>query len=222
MSSAFSLADVSALVLAGGRGARMGGVDKGLVCLNGRPLVRHVLQQLAAQQGGALAGVIISANRHAEVYRSEAQLHFAAEHVQVLPDRDGAFSGPLAGFQAGLGVCHTALMLTVPCDSPRFPQDLALRLLQALKAEDADLAVAVGPEAGESSVPVLRKQPVFCLMRQCVSDGLDAFLAAGGRKVGAWASGLRVAYAAFDAPGDDPHAFSNANTAEELSRLEGL
>ncbi len=221
----WTLADISALVLAGGRGLRMGGVDKGLQAFSGQPMVHHALQRLATQHGGAIHGVIINANRHAEQYQALGLAALGltalgAGRVVVVPDRDTEFSGPLAGFQAGLDVCQSALMLTVPCDSPLFPLDLAERLLAAVHQTDADMAVVLAPEAGRDGTVSLRSQPVFCLMRASVADSLHAFLAAGGRKVDVWTAQLRLVQVPFDLPADDPRAFANANTLDELRQLE--
>lgn len=229
-SSGWGLSDITALVLAGGRGVRMGGVDKGLQPFLGQPLVQHALSRLARQAGHAgeaslvgkagLAGVILNANRNPDAYRALGAAAFGAERVRVVPDRDNAFSGPLAGFQAGLDACASPLMLTVPCDSPLFPLDMAHRLLRALQQDDADMAVVLAPEACSDGSLALRSQPVFCLMRASVAQGLDAFLADGGRKVDAWTAGLRRVDVSFSGPGDDPRAFANANTLDELQQLE--
>ena len=215
-----TLADITALVLAGGRGLRMGGVDKGLQIFNGQAMALHALQRLANQQGGALGGVIINANRHPEQYQALGLDVFGARPVSVVPDRDTDFSGPLAGFQVGLDACSSALMLTVPCDSPLFPLDMATRLLDALVATHADMAVVQAPEAGRDGHISLRSQPVFCLMRTAVAAGLQAYMAEGGRKVDAWTAQLQVVQVPFNTPTDDPRAFANANTLEELRQLE--
>lgn len=198
----------------------MGGVDKGLQPFNGQPLVEHVLRRLASQQGGALAGVILSANRHADDYRHAGEVQFGAQGVKVVSDRDASFSGPLAGFQAGLDVCPSRLMLSVPCDSPFLPLDLAIRLLRAMVENEVDLAMVMAPHRGLDGPPVLRSQPVFSLMRSTVAPSLHAFLATGGRKVEAWAASLQRVQVPFNAPGDDPRAFANANTLLELRQLE--
>jgi molybdopterin-guanine dinucleotide biosynthesis protein A len=117
-------------------------------------------------------------------------------------------------------VCPTPLMLTVPCDSPLFPLDLAQRLLVALVQSGADMAVVMAPEAGRDGLLALRSQPVFCLMHTAAAASLHTFLADGGRKVEAWSAGLLRVQVPFDAPGDDPHAFANANTLDELRQLE--
>ena len=195
---------VTGLVLAGGRGARMGGVDKGLQPFLGQPLARHGLERLAPQVGR----VLINANRHAEVY---------AEWALVCPDAAPAeFAGPLAGFLSGLQACDTPWLCTIPCDTPLFPTDLVRRLGAALEGEAADLAMAWASEADGSWWP----QPVFCLMRRELAGSLQSFLQAGGRKIDAWTATHRCANVRFDQPGDSPLAFANANTLDELQRLE--
>jgi molybdopterin-guanine dinucleotide biosynthesis protein A len=210
----------TALVLAGGRGLRMGGVDKCLQPFRGQPMAQHALQRLAAQQGGPLHSVLINANRNAEDYLALGEAAWGTGRVQVFADRVQDFSGPLAGFQAGLDLCTTPLLLTVPCDSPLFPLDLAQRLLDALNATRADIAVVQAPEAGRDGQLSLRSQPVFCLVRATLLDSLSGFLEGGGRKVDAWTAQHRVVQVPFNDTGDDPHAFANANTLDELRLLE--
>lgn len=219
----FALSDITALVLAGGRGLRMGGVDKGLQLFRGQPMVQCALQRLAVQQGvplQGLHGVLINANRNAEEYLALGEAVWGAGRVRVFADRVPDFSGPLAGFQAGLGLCTSPLLLTVPCDSPLLPLDLAQRLLDALNAVQADIAMVQAPEAGRDGQITLRSQPVFCLMRASLLGSLTEFLASGGRKVDAWTAQHRVVHVPFNLVGDDPHAFANANTLDELRRLE--
>jgi len=191
---------ITGLVLAGGRGSRMGGVDKGLQLLRGQPLVAHVLARLAPQVGPML----INANRHLDDY--------AAFGHAVLPDADGEFNGPLAGLLAGLQACRTPWLLAVPCDSPLLPVDLAARLGAAVEADAADLAL---PLAGEP--PQL--QPVFCLLRRSLAAPLADYLTQGGRKLETWMRAQAHVIVPFDQAGDVP-AFFNANTLAELSQLE--
>jgi molybdenum cofactor guanylyltransferase len=202
--------DVTALVLAGGRGARMGGVDKGLQMLDGTPLVGHVLQRLRTQRGVLPRVCMINANRHLQAYERFG--------VAVVPDEDPeAFAGPLAGFLTGLEHCPTPWMLTAPCDTPLLAPDLLERLSAAIVETGADLAMASAPEqAGE----VARPQPVFCLLPKRLSQDLRAFLQAGGRKIDVWTARHRCALVPFDRPGDDPRAFLNINTLAELQALE--
>ena len=192
--------DITGLILAGGRGSRMGGVDKGLQNHQGMPLALHALMRLTAQVGH----VMINANRNLGAYESFG--------VPVWPDPVGDYAGPLAGFLAGLEHCETPLMLTVPCDTPNFPDNLAARLASALEEQDADLAYAVTLEDGRE-----QRQPVFCLMKSEVSETLVAFLHGGGHKIDAWFAQHRAVAVHFD----DASAFFNANTAAELAQLQG-
>lgn len=200
--------DITGLVLAGGRGSRMGGVDKGLQDFQGTPLALHALRRLRQQQGGLIGPLLVNANRNTEVYES-----FGAP---VCPDPIADFAGPLAGFLAGLAHCQTGWMLTVPCDSPRFPLDLAHRMAQAALAGNADVAMA---SAREGDGPY-RSQPVFCLMKVSLRESLEAFTRDGGRKVDRWSGLHRSVLVPFDRPADDPLAFGNANTLDELRSLE--
>lgn len=221
--SACTLSDITALVLAGGRGLRMGGVDKGLQPFRSQPMAQHALQRLAAQQGGPLLGlhsVLINANRNSADYLALGEAAWGTGRVRVFADRVQDFSGPLAGFQAGLDLCNSPLLLTVPCDSPLFPLDLAQRLLDALNAAQADIAVVQAPEAGRDGQITLRSQPVFCLMKASLLASLTEFLDGGGRKVDAWTAQHRVVQVPFNLAGDEPHAFANANTLDELRLLE--
>lgn len=201
-------ATVTGLVLAGGRGVRMGGADKGLQTFNGTPLALNALLRLQMQTGDRLAGVMVNANRNLSAYEA-----FGAP---VWPDTLDGFAGPLAGFLTGLEQCDTPYLLTVPCDSPRFPLDLLERLAQALEAEQADIAMVAAPEADGQ----LRPQPVFCLLKVDLLESLLRFTQAGGRKIDAWTAQHATVTVPFNHPGDDPLAFANANTLEELRALE--
>lgn len=198
-------ADITGLVLAGGQGSRMGGMDKGLQPFHGTVLARHAMERLRPQVGA----VAINANRHLDRY--------AAWQVPVWPDASGDFPGPLAGLLAGLARCTTPWLLTVPCDTPRFPGDLAARMAAAAGAAGASVALAAS--AGPAG-PV--PEPVFCLAQAALRDDLETALAGGVRAVRQWASRHACVLVAFDRPGDDPLAFRNANTLAELRALEGL
>lgn len=207
--------DITGCVLAGGRGLRMGGLDKGLAPFLGQPLARHALQRLAPQVGR----LMINANRHPGDYA----LLGAAFSAPVRPDAEPGYPGPLAGFLSGLDHCETPWLACVPCDTPLFPQDLVQRLGQAALAAqpEADIVVAHGWEATLGTDQVrLRAQPVFCLLRSHLRDSLRAFVRSGGRKIDAWTAQHRCAAARFDRTGDSPLAFANANTPEELQALE--
>jgi len=191
-------AEITGVVLAGGLGRRMGGVDKGLQGLDGRPLVAHVLARLQPQ----VERLLISANR--------SQAAYAAFGYPVIGDATPDFAGPLAGLQAALLASETPLVLTAPCDSPFLPADLAARLHAGLLAGGAAVAIA---RAGG------RQHPVFCLCRREVLPGLSAFLAGGGRRVMDWCERAGVCEVDFD---DQPAAFRNFNTLADLSgKAEG-
>ncbi|MDP1610158.1 MAG: molybdenum cofactor guanylyltransferase MobA [Sulfuritalea sp.] len=188
---------ITGVILAGGQGRRMGGVDKGLQDLHGRPLVQWVLDRLAPQVGT----VLISANQNLERY--------AALGCAALPDGIPGFAGPLAGIHVALAWADTPLVATVPCDSPFLPADLVARLHAALMAGTAELAVA---RTGD------RVQRACCLMRRELLPQLETFLAAGDRKVGLWHESLKTVEVAFD---DEADAFRNINTVEELLAHQG-
>ena len=200
------ISEITGLILAGGRGSRMGGVDKGLQNFNDVPLALHTQLRLSPQVGELL----INANRNLAAYESFG--------VPVWPDAAslGDFAGPLAGFLTGLERCETSFMMTVPCDTPLFPHDLVARLAAALEAEDADIAVAAAREEDGQ----LRAQPVFCLMRSELLESVVRFTHGGGRKIDAWTALHKTVLVPFDQPGDDPKAFINANTLAELHQLE--
>jgi molybdopterin-guanine dinucleotide biosynthesis protein A len=188
--------EVTGLILAGGQGSRMGGVDKGLQPFRGRPMVAHALERLAPQ----VDEILVNANRNVEEY--------ARLGSRVIADEIAGFAGPLAGFERGLAHASGALVATVPCDSPFLPADLVSRLRAALEGAHADLAVAkTGAQA----------HPVFCLMRRSVHASLTQFLASGQRKIDRWYSALALVEVAFD---DEADAFLNINTREELAQLE--
>ncbi|WP_418120204.1 molybdenum cofactor guanylyltransferase MobA [Variovorax sp. 350MFTsu5.1] len=202
-------ANITGLLLAGGRGSRMGGVDKGLQPFNGEPLALHAMRRLAPQVGT----LMVNANRNFAEYEA-----FGAP---VWPDSLADYPGPLAGFLAGLEHCATPWLLTVPCDTPLFPPDLAARLAEAAAASQADIAMVVAPEPADGGGTVeLRPQPVFCLLRASLRESLLRYTAAGGRKVHAWIAQHRTVQVPFDRPGDAPDAFFNANTLAELHVLE--
>lgn len=197
---AIPTARITGLVLAGGRGSRMGGVDKGLQPHAGMPLAMHALRRLQPQVGR----VMLNANRHLDTY--------AAMGVPVWPDALPDFPGPLAGWLAGLAHCETPWLVSVPCDAPNFPPDLVARLAAAAAEADAELAMAVTREDDR-----LQRQPVFALMRSTLAGSLAAFLQGGDRQVVRWAERHRLAEVVFD----DGAAFFNANTLDELQRLQG-
>ncbi|HYS65715.1 MAG TPA: molybdenum cofactor guanylyltransferase MobA [Paraburkholderia sp.] len=195
---------ITGLVLAGGRGMRMGGVDKGLQALHGEPLASYVLKRLAPQTGALL----ISANRHPEVYAALGAPFGATVVADTLP----GFPGPLAGLLAGLRAAGTAYVLSAPCDTPGLPADLAARLAHALNSNEADIAtVTTCDTQGQVSL-----HPVFALLRTDLADDLSAFLEAGERKVRAWYARHKTVEVTFT----DERAFYNINSLQELADLE--
>ena len=190
---------ITGLVLAGGQANRMGSADKGLLLFQGHPLFMHAAKKLAPQ----VSSLLINANRNRELY--------AKSGFTVISDDPVTFSGPLAGFAAGLKHCPTPFLLTVACDSPFFPDSLALELGRVLLREKADIAIAAtGRE------PDIKEQPVFCLIKRECLPHLLAFLDTGQRKIDAWYRSLHVARAIFT----DETAFRNINTLQELEALE--
>ncbi|WP_153130004.1 molybdenum cofactor guanylyltransferase MobA [Dechloromonas hortensis] len=187
---------ITGVILAGGLGRRMGGIDKGLQELRGQPMVHWVVERLTPQ----IDELLINANQNAERY--------AAFGHPVVPDQIPDFAGPLAGLHAALSAATHPLVATAPCDSPFLPADLVSRLFSALTAAHADLAVARTFE---------QPHPVFCLCKREVLPHLTEFLASGGRKIDRWYSTLNIVEVAFD---DEAAAFENINTREELSRFD--
>jgi molybdenum cofactor guanylyltransferase len=187
--------EITGLVLAGGRGTRMGGADKGLQKFNGTPLALHALMRLQLQEGQHIGELMINANRNLGAYE--------AFGVPVWPDTLSDYAGPLAGFLTGLERAETPYLLTVPCDTPRFPLDLAQRLAAAFDDPATEIAMASAPENGSEP----RAQPVFSLLRVDLLESLVAFTQAGGRKIDRWTAQHHTVLVPFDRPGDDPLAF---------------
>jgi molybdopterin-guanine dinucleotide biosynthesis protein A len=185
---------VTGVVLAGGQGRRMGGVDKGLQLLRGKPMAQWAIERLAPQ----VDEVLINCNQNLEAYARFGR--------RLVPDEVGGFAGPLAGLHAALKAASHPLVATVPCDSPFLPLNLVSRLLDSLR--DRDLAVA---KTGN------QPHPVFSLVRRDVLANLEAFLKGGGRKIDAWYASLRTVEVSFD---DEAEAFRNINTLEELKGSE--
>ena len=183
---------ITGVILAGGQGRRMGGVDKGLKVLRGKPMIDWVIERFSPQ----VDEVLINANQNLDAYRAYGH--------RVIADEIGGFAGPLAGLHRGLTEARHDLIATVPCDSPFLPFDLVSRLCTALGTHDAQLAVA---RTGD------QPHPVFCVCRKSVLGSLASFLERGGRKIDAWYSALRIVEVRFD---DQPEAFSNINTEAEL------
>ena len=188
---------ITGILLAGGQGRRMGGVDKGLQLLRGKPMAHWVIERFAPQ----VDELLINANQNIEQYQSLG--------YKVIPDAIGGYAGPLAGLHRGLGEATHPLVVTAPCDSPFLPLDLVAQLKAALDANNAELAVA---KTGD------QPHPVFSLCRLSVLPSLTAFLESGGRKIDLWYSQLKVVEVSFA----DEAAFRNINTREELAANSGL
>lgn len=186
----------SAIVLAGGLATRLGGVDKALVPLAGRPLLAHVLERLQPQ----CDDIVINHNRDSAEMREFGH--------RLVPDRRQDYAGPLAGIAAALPFCAHDLVLVVPCDCPFLPVDLYARLAAAMTADNG-LALAHDGE---------RLQPLFMLLRRDRLRALEHYLEGGSRKVEGWCLAQNPALVHFT----DSHAFMNINTPEELDKAEQM
>lgn len=187
---------ISAIILSGGRATRMNGVDKGLVLLQQKPLIAHVITRLTPQ----VSEILINANREIAQYKTFC--------LPVLQDEQANFIGPLAGFSLGLKYCKHDYLLTVPCDSPLLPRDLAQRLMTSLLEHNAEIAVASSDG---------NAHPVFCLCKKSVLHSLTDYIAQGERRVSAWQKSQRYIDVDFS---DCSEAFVNLNTLEDLTALE--
>ena len=194
--------DITGLILAGGRAQRMGGIDKGLIPFLEKPLIASAIGRLQNQVGPML----INANRNITKY--------ATYGYPVILDETPDFSGPLAGFSAGLKACKTPYMLTSPCDSPLLPLDLASHLANEMERADLQLVYASSQESDGK----VWSQPVFCLMRADLLESLERFLQKGDLKIDRWFNELRSGTVIFN----DANAFANVNTPEELQNLEKI
>jgi len=190
--------DISGLILAGGLSTRMGGRDKGLQLLEGRPMITHIIERLQPQVGHLL----INANQNYEAYEVFG--------LPMIADVISNFVGPLAGMHAGLSHCTTPYLLSVPCDCPFLPTDLARRLSDALMSSGADIAYAITINQNQTE-----HHPVFCLLKRGVIVGLAEYLSEGGRKVLSWVSSQAHVQVIFD----DHSAFLNINTPDDLKTI---
>jgi molybdopterin-guanine dinucleotide biosynthesis protein A len=191
---------ITGLILAGGRAQRMGGIDKGLIPFLGQPLIASAIARLQGQ----VSGILINANRNITKY--------ATYGYPVIIDETLDFSGPLAGFSAGLKACNTPYLLTVPCDSPLLPINLGAQLAAEMERGDFQLVYASSKESDGK----VWAQPVFCLMRTDVIDALKRFLETGNLKIDRWFKELHSSTVIFE----NTNAFANINTPEELKALE--
>lgn len=193
---AYPRSDITGVVLAGGRGQRMGGIDKGLIPLAGKPMVAHVLAALRPQ----VATIVLNANRNLDEY--------AAFGCRVVADAIGDYYGPLAGVASAMQVAATTYVLTVPCDSPLLAHDLVARLYRALSDENAEISVAHDGE---------RMHPVFALLQRELLPSLRAYLQSGERKIDRWFARHRLVVAHFP---DEPETFVNINSPQERLIVE--
>ena len=194
--SAIEKDNITAVILAGGMGRRMGGQDKGQLELQGHPLIEYVINAIRPQ----VKTILINANRH--------QQDYARYGYPVLPDMLEGYQGPLAGFAAGMQAASTSYIVTVPCDGPLLACDLVRRLSMALTMEKAEIAVAHDGD---------RMQPVYALLPTRLFANLEAFLATGERKIDRWYACHTVVLADFS---DAPETFRNINTPQEHSYLQ--
>ena len=190
--------NITAVILAGGLGRRMGGVDKGLQQIHGKPMVQQVLDRLQPQVGK----VLINANRHLDEYKGFG--------VPICSDSISGYAGPLAGIHAALLQTNTAFLVSVPCDSPLLPNDLVSRLSVAASEHQADAAVVVTGNEEQR-----QRHPVFLLLKSDLRNSLEHYLNDGGRKVDDWLASLNC----VDVPFDDETAFTNVNTPEDIQAL---
>lgn len=192
--------EITGLLLAGGRALRMGGIDKGLIPFQGKPLIEHAINRLGPQ----VANLVINANRNQTVYSQYG--------YPIVADENQDYAGPLAGYLAGLKVCNTPYLMTAPCDSPLFPTDLVEVLTHTLKKQGSHIAYASSQDPSGK----IWAQPVFCLMKREVVDSLEQFLADGQRKIDRWFASQNACTTVFQ----NESAFANANTPDELAQLE--
>ena len=189
---------ISGVILAGGKARRMGGIDKGLVSIHGRPMVNYVIDALQPQ----VATLLLNANRSHDAYREFG--------LPVVADADRDFRGPLAGFASGMRAAETPYVAVAPCDSPLLCSDMVQRLYGALQRDRARIAVAHDGS---------RLQPVFALLACTLLDDLTGHLADGGRKIDDWYA--RHGYAVADCS-DVPESFLNINAPDDQRLLENM
>ena len=197
-----SIDQITGLILAGGRAQRMGGIDKGLIPFHGKALIESAIQVLKNQ----VSQILINANRNIAQYSTYG--------YPVIVDEVPNYSGPLAGFSVGLKLCKTPYLVTSPCDSPLMPPDLCSKLAKELESGNHQLVFASTQEANGK----IWAQPVFCFMRRDVENSLKEFLSKGDLKIDNWFKELRTSTVIFE----NPEAFANVNTPEELQHLEGM
>jgi molybdenum cofactor guanylyltransferase len=190
--------NITAVILAGGKGRRLEGQDKGLVIYKGKALIQHVIERIQSQVGD----IVINANRNQETYASYG--------YPMISDEMGDFQGPLAGFATAMKMVQTDYIVTLPCDGPSLPLDLVSRMLSKLNTlDDVSDAIAVAHD-GEWL------QPVHALIPIALIDSLEAFLANGDRKIDLWYAKHNLILVDFS---NQPNAFFNINKKEQLGEI---
>ncbi|RKR06032.1 molybdenum cofactor guanylyltransferase [Kushneria sinocarnis] len=185
--------ELTAVILAGGEGRRMGGVDKGLVPLAGKPMIDHVIARLQPQ----VHHLLINANRSHEQYRGLGW--------PVVADQAGGHAGPLMGMLTAMRHVQASRVLIAPCDTPLLPHDLVCRMWEAATS-DVDIVQARDRE---------RVHPVVALLRTALADDLSAALAAGERRIDRWYARHRLTSVCFES-----HlAFTNVNHESDAQAL---
>ena len=195
---------ISAIIIAGGRASRMGGIDKGLVLLQQKSLITHVIERLKSQ----VDEILINANRETETYKAFGYPVLQDANTDFIGTYIGTYIGPLAGFMLGLQYAKHDYVVTVPCDSPLLPLDLVERLYKGMAASRADIAVACSNG---------NMHPVFCLMKKSVLPSLLAYIESGERKVSVWQKSQQLVEVDFSDCGE---AFTNLNTFDDLAAIE--
>lgn len=190
--------DITAVILAGGRGRRMGGLDKGLMHFSGKPMIEHILAAITPQ----CETVIINANRHIKRY--------ATYKHPVLSDKSNNYLGPLAGFAIAMENATTPLLITLPCDAPIIPDNLVDRLLAAMLKTGADITVVHDGE---------RLQSVYALIKTELNTDLKNYLDRGDRKVDLWYAQNHMMPVDFS---DIRELFRNINTPEQKQMMDAL
>lgn len=186
--------DLTALILAGGEGRRMGGEDKGLISWQGRPFIDYALDAIPAD----ISRTLISCNRNIDQYQ---------KYGETVQDNDARYEGPLAGIYAAMRVATTPFIFVLPCDSPLLPKDLYQYLVSAIKASDADICYV---DDG------IQKQYLFALIRTNLEQSLKDYLAAGNRQVHRWYKQHQFIEANLS---EQQSAFRNVNRREDLTDL---
>lgn len=195
----FSKAQVTAVVLAGGLGRRMSadgqGINKAMVPVSGKPMIAHVIERIRTQ----VNSILINGDPH--------QPDWKVFGLPVIADQIADRPGPLAGIHAALTCIDTPWLLSVPCDTPRLPHDLVIRLVNAQTQSGADrVSVRCGAQ----------RHPVIALIHRSLALELESFVRTGGRRIESWLAQGRWVEAEFE----DESAFVNVNTADELQHLE--